>query len=84
MRRGDDTGQIRPLNSFARAGQLRPRGMTRMPDVSAEEVEALTRIALGIFADMTNAGRSFQDALLAIYLSGLQHGVAALREKEQS
>lgn len=36
--------------------------------------ETLTNIALRVFADCTNSGVGFQDALLAIYLSGLQHG----------
>lgn len=36
--------------------------------------EGLASIALSIFADMVNDGKPFQDALLAVYLSGLQHG----------
>lgn len=41
------------------------------PDDHAE----VTRIAVSIFADCVNRGMPFQDALLAVYLSGLQHGV---------
>lgn len=29
---------------------------------------------LSIFTDAVNVGNSFQDALLAVYLSGLEHG----------
>lgn len=42
---------------------------------------ALTRVALDIFTDCVNVGVSFQDTLLAIYLSGLQHGASAEQEK---
>lgn len=46
----------------------------KMP--SQEVREGLTQIALDIFTDCTNVGVPFQDILLAIYISGLQHGVA--------
>jgi len=46
-----------------------------------EPKQAMTKVALSIFTDVTNLGYSFQDAVLAIYLSGLQHG-AALRSEE--
>lgn len=36
--------------------------------------EELSRVAMSIFADCTNVGVPFQDAILAVYLSGLQHG----------
>lgn len=42
---------------------------------------ALSKIALDIFTDMSNANRSLQDALLAIYLSGLAHGADLTRER---
>lgn len=54
----------------------RPQGMEpiRIPD---EIRETLTGIALDIFTDVSNSNRSFQEALLAIYLSGLHHGAAS-------
>lgn len=49
---------------------------------SREESDAMTRIALSIFADCTNVGTPFQDSLCAIYLSGFHHGVAIMGERE--
>lgn len=53
--------------------QRTPRNMARMP-VSWEQRDTFTKIAISIFTDCSNVGVGFQDALLAIYLSGLQHG----------
>lgn len=50
--------------------------MKRAP-IDDEVREAFEEIALEVFADMTNAGATFQQALVAIYLSGIQHAVAA-------
>lgn len=50
--------------------------------ISPLATEELTDVALDIFADMANAGRSFQSCVLAIYLSGLQHGSAIAQEKQ--
>jgi hypothetical protein len=60
---------------------FRPRDMDRIKLPSPEHKEATTRIALSIFVDCSNVGIPFQEALLAIYLSGLQHGAALSREK---
>lgn len=50
-----------------------------MDRISVTDVqrETFERIALAIFTDMTNAGCTFQQALATIYLSGIQHAVAA-------
>jgi hypothetical protein len=42
-----------------------------------ETLEALTGIALSIFTDCANAGKTFQEALLAVYISGVEHGSQA-------
>jgi hypothetical protein len=42
-----------------------------------ETLEALTGIALSIFTDCANAGKPFQEALLAVYISGVEHGSQA-------
>lgn len=62
-----------------RVASVRPLNMDRvqMPDSLRT---GLTDIALKIFTDCTNVGVPFQDALLAIYLSGLQHGAAINQE----
>jgi hypothetical protein len=39
-----------------------------------EITEGLSKIALEIWTDCVNAGQPFQVALLAVYISGLQHG----------
>jgi hypothetical protein len=45
-----------------------------------DQFEALQRISMSIFADCTNVGVPFQEALAAIYLSGLQHGQELSKE----
>ena len=39
--------------------------------------------SLGIFADMTNAGFTFQEALSAIFMTGMHYAVSALNPKQQ-
>lgn len=60
-------------------GRVTPRDMSRikLPPGMKDE---LTNIALSIFADCSNAGVGFADALTAVYLSGLQHGAKAQQE----
>ena len=50
--------------------------------LDGEIMEGLTEIALSIFVDCSNAGTSFQDSLLSIYLSGLEHGASLMKEEE--
>lgn len=52
-----------------------PYNMERI-QIPHELNDSLTRIAIEIFNDCSNVNHSFQDALLAIYISGLQHGQA--------
>lgn len=47
--------------------------------LTPEQSEAMQRIALGIFADCSNRGLAFSDALMAVYLSGLEHGASCLQ-----
>lgn len=67
-------------HSVIRRGRISPNRMDRVA-IPDEMRETLTRIALDIFTDMSNANGSFQDAVLAIYLSGLQHGQAITEER---
>ena len=60
---------------------FRPRNMSRLEGISQEETDAATRIALSVFTDCSNVGVPFQEALLAIYLSGLQHGAHFVRNQ---
>lgn len=71
-----DKESIRPLHPVhfsVRGRNVIPRDMERFP-CEPEVHDALTRVACNIFTDVSNAGHSFQDALTAIYLSGLMHG----------
>ena len=69
---------IKPLTLKRAAKQ--PRDMARV-NMPAEQRQFLEAMVLGIFADMTNAGCSLQSTLTAIYLSGAENAVAAMREK---
>lgn len=66
---------IHPIHHSVPLGGIKPRRMesTRM---TAEQVEFIERFALSIFTDCVNAGRTFQEAITACYLSGLQNGIA--------
>jgi hypothetical protein len=46
-----------------------------------ETKDALTKVALSIFTDCVNGGKTFQDTILAVYLSGLENGMQASREE---
>ena len=43
--------------------------------MTTEESQFIEKFALEIFTDCVNAGRTFQDAITACYLSGLQNGI---------
>jgi hypothetical protein len=45
-----------------------------------EQIQTMQAVALGIFTDASNNGFSFREALAAIYLSGLQHGVEGVKD----
>jgi hypothetical protein len=72
--------QIHPIHHSLKKQLLRtrrvPNDMDTVP-LASDQAYAFTNIALSIFTDCANAGVGFQDSLLAIYLSGLQHGVKA-------
>lgn len=59
-----------------------PRNMERMNLGSRAQREFIEQQALGIFTDMTNGGCTFQQALAAVYLSGMGVGVHSMREKK--
>ena len=71
---------IAPVHHSVAGKRILPRQMERL-SMDREKYEAGVNIALSIFADCTNVGVSFQDALLAIYISGLNHGAALGGEK---
>jgi len=65
--------------SLLKRGRGSPRNMDRM-SIPSEVSESITSVVLSIFTDASNANLSLQEALLAVYLSGLQHGQAVATE----
>ena len=63
-----------PPPRFMRRQDITPPNMQRIK-VEPEVVAAMQRVVLGIFADMSNAERSFLDILLAVYISGIEHAL---------
>ena len=63
-------------------GLYRAHGMTfqALDDGSREFAQEM---ALSIFTDMINAGKSFQSALASIYLSGINHGLNDMNGRDE-
>ena len=74
---------LHPLHwSFmTRKAKPKPKNMEEI-EVDPRCKEIMSKIALDIFADMSNANYSFQSALTAIYMSGLQHGQFLGKQKK--
>lgn len=72
LSRQKNIAKLSPINSSAPLGGIKPRDMTALR-LSGNQKRFVQEVALGVFADMTNAGKTFQDALAAIYLSGVVH-----------
>ena len=70
---------LQPVHNSLHGKRMKPYQMERAPGMERAQYEAMVNIAVSIFTDCSNVGVSFQDSLLAIYLSGLQHG-SALKE----
>lgn len=62
------------------SGKVRPRLTTILlpNDLKA----TMTRVALDVFSDSVNGGTTFQDAILAVYLSGMDAGLKLNQEEE--
>jgi hypothetical protein len=71
--------ELHPPHHSMRGRGVRPRGMDKMP-MTAEHLEAVEHICLGILADMTNGQRGLLETLVAIYLSGAQHAISVMQE----
>lgn len=59
----------------------KPRLMDSL-EMTYEQKVAMSDIALKVFADCSNVGHGFGDAILAVYLSGLHHGHCATADIE--
>ena len=74
--------RLNPVHhSVRKRGKIKPNNMARA-EMSAEQYETLLNVALKIFADCSNVGQSFNDAILAVYISGLEHGARSNMEIE--
>jgi len=78
---GGEMSNLNPIHYSMRLARRLPRNMDRL-SVPRELHEAATEMVLSIFTDCINVGTPLQDTLLAIYLSGLQHGQELTLEKE--
>jgi len=68
-----DGYSIYPIHRSISGIRRRPRKMDLI--TMPEDLKAsLNNIALSIFVDCVNVGIPLQDAVLAVYLSGLEHG----------
>jgi hypothetical protein len=70
---------LRPIHrSGSKSPSFAPRDMSRI-NLPHEYREFIEGLALDIFTDMTNAGCSLQSTLAAIYLSGSENALMAVR-----
>lgn len=44
-----------------------------------EEKEHLGKLAMGVFIEASNHGKTFQEAMLSVYLTGLENGVEVFK-----
>ena len=58
---------------------MSPHGL-EVARIGHENKEALGSIALGVFTAASNAGATFQEALLAVYITGIENGSSAQKE----
>ena len=61
---------------------IRPQNMDKRR-ITSDQMDLLQELALEMFADMTNAGATFQESLAAILLSGMDFGRNAGAEPHQ-
>lgn len=64
-----------------RGASIRPVGMARI-FIDSEHRQCIEGIALSIFTDMTNAGATLQETLAAVYLSGSENALMAMKTSE--
>jgi len=71
---------LRALNDSVK-WPIKPKDMAQLRGMTHEQIAALQDMALSIFTDTVNAGHTFQAALSAIYLSGMQHATEIAKEE---
>lgn len=80
-----DNQPLHPLHHSMRNHVIRrtPRDMSAVA-LDYETSAALTKVVLSIFTDCINIGKPLQDALLAVYLSGMNHAIEAKKENDSA
>lgn len=66
-----------PPMAAVRISKRPPLGLSSI-ELPKEVRDAMTTMALEIWTAVVNQGRPLQDAILAVYLSGLNHGMEGL------
>lgn len=64
-----------------RGASIRPVGMARI-FIDSSHRQCIEGIALSIYTDMVNAGATLQETLAAVYLSGSENAMMAMKEKD--
>lgn len=73
--------EINQVHRSIPPGGIVPRRMSKVR-MTADQSAFLADFALSIFADCTNAGRTLQESITAVYLSGLLNGADAITDED--
>ena len=65
-----------------RGASIRPVGMARI-FIDSSHRQCIEGIALSIYTDMVNAGATLQETLAAVYLSGSENALMAMKERNE-
>ena len=75
---------IKPLSMRARLNlsgvRVGPSDMGRVY-MTNDGAETVQRIACDVFTDCVNSGLTFQEALSAVYLTGVENAISAKKDK---
>ncbi len=71
-------GQHHPASALG--FRVKPNDMT-LVQMDDDLSRSMHQIANSVFTDACNSGMPFQQALIAVYLSGLNHGVGAQKDR---
>ena len=74
------TATLRPRHRIVRGRPPQPTGMARVA-LTTEQRTAIEGLCLGVFADMSNSGAALTDVLTAIYLTGAENALAAMKDR---
>lgn len=85
MKKGLHSVALQPYHpgSMARTHRRRdiPEGYDTVPNTTPEQAEMLSRLAVETFVEMANLGRTFEECLTTVFVSGMAIGFDAMRGK---